>query len=263
MKIKDLIKDSVYCTIGYADEKHLETLSAYIEQNKFLLEQFDEIKIFYNGDSDENCYKAEEIWNKSLKTNTHNIQSLTNRGHTFGTMDLDNMVINFSKKVNKKYIWKTSVDTVFFPQILNKNIPEADFYYLQGIGYSGLSIYDKNYFFPQTNFYIIKNKIDYLNDEKEIDEVYKLQQENPNKKPWELKQGFESETFLKRCIERNRLTKYHLIGDYQFLKLKSIIEKHKIHDSSHKNIIIGDPGVCHLQWPEQPSYSIDDLYSNL
>ena len=263
MKLKDLIKDSIYCTIGYVDEKHLETLEQYIEQNRFLLEKFNKIHIAYNGKS-ELVPKAFKIWSNTLKQSRIGGTELPiNRGQTYGTMDLDNECIDYCKGKNIKYIWKTSSDTIFFPQILDKEIEQADFYYINGIGVGGLNNYDESYFFPQTNFYIIKNDIDYLNNVYEINEVYKLQQQYPDKRPWELKQGFESETFLKRAVERNNLTKFHLTNEKYFKNIMSVIEKYNIHDSSHKNLIIEDPGVCHLQNPGGLTYTISNLNKHI
>jgi len=262
MTLKDIIPNSIYCTIGYCDEKHLETLEQYIQQNKFLLELFDKISIAYNGER-EKCLEAIKIWNDRFPGKLLFGILPINRGQTYGTMDLDNEVIRLGLISNKDYIWKTSADTIFFEQILEKEIAEADFYYLNGIGYAGLERFNSEYFFPQTNFYIISSNIDYLNDENEVDEVYELQKVNPNKRPWELKQGFESETFLKRCVERNKLWKFHLCNDSYFRKIMNVVRNYQIHDSSHKNLIIEDPGVSHLHYPDKPAYSISILNEHI
>lgn len=260
-KIKDLIPDSIFCCIGYCDEKHLQYLENYILHNKFLLDLFNKIVVFYNGDSN-SYYKSCEIWRKYYKyCNIH--QLVINKGHTFGTMDLDNNCISWCKDEKEKYIFKSTSDIIFFPQFLEKEIPEADFYYLNGVGFATTHKYELNWnklieehFFPQTNFYIIKNNIDYLNPKEEVDAIYELQQKYPNKRPWELKQGFESETMLKNCVERNNLTKYHLIPDDKFINLLYIISYNCVHDSSHKNIELTDPGICHLHYPENTVYSV-------
>lgn len=272
MQIKDLIPNSIFCVIGYCNEKHLEILEQYIEQNRFLLNKFKEILVVYNGDR-KFWEKSLNIWNECLETEVRHSSLLKlNRGHTFGTMDLDNKCIELSKEnfYEYQYIFKSTIDIIFFPEFLQKEIPEADFYYLNGIGYGGMQRYGFDYnriikedFFPQTNFYIIKNEIDYLNNPKEIDEGYELQKQNPNKKPWELKQGLESETFLKRCVERNNLTKHHLMSELGYRNLLSVIEKYTIHDSSHKNLIIDDVGICHLHYSNGVAHSISNLNNHV
>lgn len=262
MKIKDLIPKSVYCTIGYCDANHLLTLEQYINHNKFLLDLFDEIVVVYNNDG-KSQMEADLTWSKHFPGKIHLVEISENRGHTFGTMDLDNMALDIAKEKNKEYIFKSTNDIIFFEQFLEKEIEQADFYYTNGIGYAGMERYDFNTeriisedFFPQSNFYIIKSNIDYLNNDHEIDEVYKLQRLNPNKKPWELKQGFESETLLKRAVERNKLTKHHLVGVEYYRKLLHVVQYFKIADSSHKNILMDNPGLCHLHWPQNEVWEL-------
>jgi hypothetical protein len=56
--------------------------------------------------------------------------------------------------------------------ILEKEVGDADFYYMNGIGYGGMVPYDFDFdqiinedFYPQTNFYFINvSKTDFLND---------------------------------------------------------------------------------------------------
>lgn len=263
MKIKDLIPKSVYCTIGYCDENHLLTLEQYINHNKFVLDLFDQIIVGYtNNGNNELQDKVNLIWYNSFKKVDITV-SKENKGHTYGTMDLDNKVINIAACHNKEYIFKSTNDIIFFEQFLEKDIEKADFYYTNGIGYAGMENYkfDRDRimtddFFPQSNFYIIKSNIDYLNSENEINEVYELQKLSPDKKPWELKQGFESETLLKRCVERNKLTKYHLVGNEYYRRLLHVVQYFKIVDSSHKNILMDDPGLCHLHWPQNEVWEL-------
>lgn len=268
MKIQDIIKNSVYGTIGYVSENHILYLPQYLEYNKFILSLFDNIIVCYSFDNI-NFNEVKNIW-KSFFGDKVQFYSIPNKGHTISTMELDNLVIEKSKNLNKKYTWKTSSDIIFFPQILEKQIIEADFYYLNGIGIGGLQQYNfdynkiiNEYFFPQTNFYIINNKIDYINNTEEINKGYELQKQNPNRRLWELISGFECETFLKRCVERNNLTKIHLIDEYNYKNLLFTINKYNIVDPSHKNLIINDIGVCHLHYPGEPCYSIEILKNHI
>jgi hypothetical protein len=130
---------------------------------------------------------------------------------------------------------------------------------LNGIGYGGMVSYDFNFdriinedFYPQTNFYFINvPKTDYLNNKKYLNETYKFIQSNPyyNGKVWEYIEGWSCETFLKQCIERNSLIKYHLVSEGKYRILLQIIKDNNIHDCSHKNIMI--EGICHFQYSNQ------------
>ena len=72
---------------------------------------------------------------------------------------------------------------------------------------------------------------------------------NYNGKILEYFQVWECEGFLRECINRNKLSKYHLISPKTYIKLLEYIKQHQIHDCSHKNIMI--EGICHYQNTKQ------------
>jgi hypothetical protein len=193
------------------------------------------------------------------------IDSRINRGHSFGTADLDNMVFDWCKENNEEWLCKSANDVIFNNSILEKEVDSADFYYLCGFGYAGFfdpynydietalrAIYKtQEFFFPQTNFYFINvSKVDYLNDKKHIDEIYNKTQNVPNYdgKPWEY--GFKScEGLLRETINKHDLLKYHLISKEKYRILLQIVKEYQIHDPSYKNIMI--EGICHFQHNNQ------------
>ena len=130
---------------------------------------------------------------------------------------------------------------------------------MNGIGYGGMVKYDFNFnkilledFYPQTNFYFINvSKTDFLTDKTFLDKTYQFIQSLPdyNGRIWEYIQGWSCEDFLKECIERNKLTKYHLLPEEKYLYLLQVIKDNNIHDSSHKNIMI--EGICHFPYSNQ------------
>ena len=138
-------------------------------------------------------------------------------------------------------------------------IQEANFYYMNGVGYGGMVKYSfsneriiNEDFFPQTNFYFINaSKTDYLNDKEYIDKTYIEIQNIPNYngKIWEHIKGWTCERFLGNCVKRNKLTKHHLIPEVKYRNLLKIIYENQIHDCSYKNIMI--EGVCHFQYPDR------------
>jgi len=257
MNLKQLINKSVYGTIGYLQSySDIELLSQYISYNYPILKEFKQIVVATNYGSplqSENTL----LW-KTFFPDCIILDSEVNRGHNFGTADLDNLIFDYCKENNIKWLCKSANDMIFQESILNKEIEEANFYYLNGIGYGGMIQYNfdfnqiiKEDFYPQTNFYFINiSKIDYLNDKNHIDEIYNKIQNTPdyNGKAWEY--GFRScETLLKEGIERNKLFKYHLIPQKKYIILLQLIKDNIIHDPSHKNIMI--EGICHFQDPIQ------------
>lgn len=257
MNLKQLINKSVYGTIGYiSSQDDLDLVEQYILYNLPVLKEFKQIIVATNYKDPSNIdliSQNNSLWTKYFQDCYH-INSPINRGHNFGTADLDNMIFDLCKIHNIKWLCKSSNDMILQESILNKEIEESDFYYLNGIGYGGMEKYDFNFdriingdFYPQTNFYFLNVfKTDFLNDDNHINEIYnKIQKiSNYNGRAWEY--GFKScETLLKECIERNKLFKYHLVSEKNYYILLQLIKDNNIHDSSHKNIMI--EGICHYQ----------------
>jgi hypothetical protein len=262
MVIRELINKSVYGTIGYiTSQDDIDLLEQYILHNLSVLKEFKKIVVAANYKDFSNTdliLKNNSLWIKYFP-NCSYINNPINRGHNFGTADLDNIIFDWCKKNNEEWLCKGVNDIIFNDSILEKEVDKADFYYMNGIGYGGMIKYNFNFnqiiqedFYPQTNFYFINvSKTDLLNDKIFLDKTYQLIQSIPdyNGKIWEYIQGWSCEDFLKKCIERNNLLKYHLIPKEKYLSLLKIIKEYNIHDSSHKNIMI--EGICHYQYNNQ------------
>lgn len=260
MILKEIINKSYYGTISYIPNKeYFSDLERYIKYNLEVLKEFKSIIIATNYKDIELVDKNAQLWKKYFPDCVL-LDLPKNRGHNFGTSDLDTALFNYCKKNNIEWLCKTSSDIILEQKILDTPIKEADFYYLEGIGYGGLvsngfdrDIILNDYFFPQTNFYIINvSKVDYLNDQEYIEKTYTEIQNIPkqiyetafNSKPWGPFPGWACEQFLANCVLRNDLIKYHLLSQEKYLILLGIIEKEQIHDCSHKNIML--EGICHF-----------------
>jgi hypothetical protein len=261
MFLKILITKSYYGSVGYiSSEDDLDLLEQYILYNLPILKQFINIITSTTYLDNNNLHlhnKLSEIWKKYFP-NSYHINLGKSRGHSFGTSDNDNAIFDYCKENNIEWLCKSANDVIFQESILNKEIEEADFYYLNGIGFGGMIKYNFDFdkiieedFYPQTNFYFINtSKIDFLNDKNHIDEIYNKVKNisNYNGKAWEY--GFKScEGLLKECINRNNLSKYHLISSKKYRILLKLIKDCNIHDPSHKNIMID--GICHFQYNNQ------------
>ena len=262
MQVKDLVNKSWYSSTGYLNSiEDLENLERYIKYNLTFLKKFKGIiaSINYNEKNPDLRCKSKEIWNRYFD-DVVQLEYPQNRGHNFGTADLDNQIIDYCKNNKIDFICKSDNDMLLELSFLDTEIEEADFYYFNGIGFGGLQSYDFDLekafledFFPQTNFYFINvSKIDYLNNKDYLDETYNHIQtvENYNGKIWEYFDDWTCEKFLSQCVERNNLTKFHLIQDKNYRKLLKYIFDYRVVDCSHKNIMI--EGVCHYHNPDQP-----------
>jgi hypothetical protein len=258
MLLKNLINKSWYGSIDYIENRDsIDTLGSYLLHNKPILDEFKgHIFAFTYKDLDD---KHLEETISSLYPDALILYLEENRGHNFGTADLDNLLFDYCKDNNIEWLCKSSNDVILLPEVLEIPIQEADFYYMNGIGYGGMVKYKfdneriiNEDFFPQTNFYFINvSKTDYLNDKEYIDKTYTEIQNTPNYngKIWEYFQGWECEGFLRECISRNNLSKYHLVPQKTYVRLLEYIKQYQIHDCSHKNIMI--EGICHHQNPDK------------
>lgn len=266
MFLKELINKSVYGTTGYiSSQDDIDKLESYILYNLPVLKEYKRVIVATNYKNyPELTEENTQLWKKYFP-DCIMLDSKTNRGHSFGTADLDNSVFDYCKENNIEWICKSDNDMIVQESILKNEIEEADFYYMCGFGYGGFfppfnyteetaieAINNKDFFAPQTSFYFMNvPKIDYLNDKGYIDETYNQVQEikEYSGKVWEYIDGWSCEYFLKNCVKRNNLSKYHLIPQEKYRILLKLIKDNNIHDSSHKNIMIG--GICHYQYLNQ------------
>jgi hypothetical protein len=259
MLLIKLINKSAYGVISYiSSEQDLETLERYILYNLSVLTQFKQIIVATNY-KDLALQGANKILWEKYFPNCVRIDSGINRGHNHGNADLDNLIVDYCKKKKIKWLCKSANDVIIDELIIHREVGNADFYYLNGIGYGGMVKYGFDFdrivaedFYPQTNFYFINvSKIDYLNDKEYLDKTYKQIIDTPdyNGRIWEYISGWSCEDFLKQCVQRNKLTKEHLLMQDEYLKLLHIVKEFNIHDCSHKNIWTGD--VCHFAYPDQ------------
>jgi len=256
--IKQLINKSVYGTIGYiSSQNDIEILEQYILYNLNVLKEYKQLIVATNYSDISLIENNKQIWIKYF-TDCILLDSKINRGHNFGTADLDDMLFDYCKENNIEWLCKSANDVIIQESILNKKIEDADFYYINGIGYGGMIKYNFNFeniikedFYPQTNFYFINvSKCDYLNDKQHIDEIYTKVHTIAEYSGNACEYGFKScEHLLKECTKRNNLHKYHLISKEKYIILLNVVKEYNIHDCSHKNIMI--ESICHFQHPER------------
>jgi hypothetical protein len=259
MNLKQIINKSAYGTIGYVGvENDLVKIDKYFAYNREIINQYAQIIIATNFDNETFI----DIHNAMCKHHFPNcilLNSTNNRGHNFGTADLDNLLFNYCKENNIEWLCKSANDVIIHIELLDKEVNEADFYYFNGIGYGGLINYDfdfdkviKEDFYPQTNFYFINvSKTDYLNDAYYINKTYDYVKslDEYNGRIWEYIEGWSCEKFLADCVERNDLKIEHLLNKSTYISLLNFIKDNKFHDPSHKNIMMEN--ICHLHFSEQ------------
>ena len=266
MKLKELINKSTYCSTGHIScQEDIDKLEQYILYNLPVLKQFQQVWFINNyKDANGSIKYSQELVKIYKKYNFGVTHRGISKGHSFGAAENDNFAIELVQNTN--WVCKSAHDMILDSSILEKEIEEADFYYLNGIGYGGMEKYNYDFnriinedFYPQTNFYFInKSKIDYLNNKEYINETYNqlINIPNFNGKPWEYIDGWACEEFLKQCVLRNNLKIEHLICQDSYLKLLELVKNLNIHDNSHKNIMID--GICHFHNHNEQIYKINN-----
>ena len=137
MKLKEIINKSVYGTTGYiSSQNDIDLLEQYILNNLHILEQFKRVIVATNYADKSLVSSHNNMWNKYI--NCILIESSFNRGHNFGTADLDNLIFDYCKENNIEWLCKSANDIILTDNVLNIEIKDADFYYLNGIGYGGM-----------------------------------------------------------------------------------------------------------------------------
>jgi hypothetical protein len=278
MKFKDVINESVYCSIGCITKpEDIETLERYLLYNKEVISKFPKIIVALtktDNISFNDMVSYVNVFPKIFGEDKCFVDVRPNRGHTFGFTDLDKTVLKKAKELGFKWAFKSTNDVLLTETVFELELEDSEFFFLQGHGYTGMNSYYKlnvdlavdsfkdngyEYFFPQTNFFIIKLDIDCLCDDVWFDEIYNKCVNDPdysrNKTQTEYKYLL-CEIVLRDCVIRNKLKCKHLIGKESYKKLLHIIVLSGISDSSHKNIFFNDCGVCHFHFADQPVIEI-------
>lgn len=277
MIVKDLVSKSVFATIAtIKDNVSIEKLDTLMSYNYEFIDNFDSIVVAVNYFIETpkaiiDQYK--KVWAARFPR-VHMVDVPENKGHMFGTIDLEESILQYAKKQfpDKKYLFKSMEDVITSSSLLETIVPQADFYYIPGFSYESIlkagskeklheiyETYESGFWTPQTTFFILNiNDIDLLygNDINDKYAVYQEQKKTfPNIKPWEIPFDikFDCETHLGRTVKNK--TKYCLIAN-KFSKLLDLVEQVPIWDPSHKNVLFTDIGVCHYHYHTSPVYEI-------
>lgn len=278
MKLLDVINSSVYCSIGCITKtEDIEKLEQYLLYNKDIISKFPKIIVALTKTDNISFNEMKlyvDVFPKIFGTDKCFVDVRPNKGHTFGFTDLDKTVLKKSKELGFKWSFKSTNDVLLTETVFELEMNDAEFFFLQGHGYTGMNTYYKlnvdlavdsfkdngyEYFFPQTNFFVIKSDIDFLCEDKWFEDLYnKCINDSDyirNKTQTEYKYLL-SECVLRDCVIRNKLKCKHLIGKESYKKLLQAIISNRISDSSHKNILFTECGICHFHFSEHPVLEI-------
>jgi hypothetical protein len=125
MNLKQLFNKLAYGTIGYiGTHDDLINSDRFFAYSKEVISQASYIIIATNFDSDEFV----DEYSKMCKFHFPNcilLNSTNNRGHNFGTADLDNAIFNYCKENNIEWLFKSANDMVIHSELLDKEISDV------------------------------------------------------------------------------------------------------------------------------------------
>ena len=271
MTIKDIISNSTLGITLHATNDNIKDFISYLIYNKTIIEQFPNMVIAVNSDETDLSF-IKELLSKYVE-GVDLIFLDQNRGHMFGTMDLDEAVLTASKAYPQKYLFKISQDVILEDSLEGINIKEnQDFYFIPGFSYETLkrnidsstlyNVFNEakgDDFTPQSNFFIVNKEVfsSIYGNKDVINRIYSQFQEilktKPNAKCWEefTNPKFDCETYLGNNVKLLTTHIQNLLDEKSFSNLWNYVDSYKVGDPSHKNIML-PCGVCHFQWKDQP-----------
>lgn len=275
MKLKDITSKSVAAFVGTAEKpvdnlKHLQ----YFKYNEPWLSKIKNIILSFNGSYDVLDAFIEDDLAPIYKDNNFILLHSENIGPVFGAMENDRKIFEYTQDKDFEYVWKFSIDTIADSSLLDVDIntDNYDFFYINNVGFAAFNdkefdqvyneIISQEYLYPQTNYYIVKNKIkEWFPSKTKILELQKEYQEikkdHPNYHPWDAIQDCDCEHMLTKTVKNNNLKPSNLLNEQDNKKILQIIHDHQIHDGSHKNIMYTNVGnLCHFHYLGHPAAEI-------
>lgn len=267
INLKNILNSSTYTLQLFVDTSdliyNLHKFELYIKNQSTLINESKTLILSYNDNSNgdiELSEQLESIINRYINKDIPReiIHLKNNKGHVFGTYELDYTSLKESIKYTKnKYIIKSSIDMVFnFKTLEDKLIDLKEglsMWYLPS--YTALNLFEHEINNMQTNFYIIDRE--YVEKfENELDNQYKYVidimdihiKSKSKEQPWFLyktqrNNKFDNEHLLDEFTDKidNRIC---LLSEKEQNILKKFVIKFNVGDPSHKDLFIG--GFCHL-----------------
>jgi len=276
--LNDIVSTSIPSFIDTLSiNKNAFKLQSYVDLNMSWLQKFSQIIFSLNGD-----HQVCQNFINEFKIKYPNIEPIlllseSNLGHTFGILDTDRQIYEYCRDTKNRdiqYVWKFSGDVIANDTIFDIEIDDScDFFYINNVGTPSLinttkeqlleDMMSQKYFYPQTNYYIYKNKIQRWYPPRDniikLKNMYdEIKKEHPNYYPWDAiskedaglpadaNSGCACEAFLAQTVIENNLKKQCLLSREDTKKILDLIDEYRIGDGSHKNILYTNVGgLCH------------------
>jgi len=132
MYLSSILDQSCFATIATITKDSMEKLQLFYEYNQGLIKQFPHVIISTNSLDDTSIHTINlyhNTWRK-LVPNCIILNSTVNKGHMFGTIDLEEAILEYIKRElpEVQYLWKSMDDVITTTDLIDLDVEEADFY---------------------------------------------------------------------------------------------------------------------------------------
>lgn len=270
MIIKDILKDTTAMICGRIDSKEntIEKMEGIMEFNRSVLESCHSVVLVLNRGNDVSEKYMKDIgdmyrqnFGYSFLLQPHPI----GMGHQVGHVTLDKTGYLFAKNnLGSKYTMKLCNDILVSSEFLEKEVDEADLYYLPAVATHEMirnhdqakkqllstTDYTDSPLTYQSWFFIASNNTDVLYEsDEEIERVFRT---------WDVQNDVKQSRVL--CAEHsltkwsviNKLKRHSLYAPEQFDNYCQFVVTNQIYDGSLKNVMLKPIGITHFHFASQP-----------
>lgn len=270
MLIKDILKETTAIICGRIDSKEncLEKMEGIMEFNRGVLDACHSIVLVLNRGSDVSekvMTEVGEMYQKNFKNAFILQPHPVGMGHQVGHVTLDKTGYLFAKNnLKTKYTMKLCNDILVAEEFLEKEIEQADVYYLPAVAtHEMIQRYDlakqqmlstKDYtdspLTYQSWFFIASNNTDVLYEsDEEIERVFRSWDINGDVKQARV---LCAEHSLTKWSVTNKLKRHSLYTKEQFDNYCRFVLSNQIYDGSLKNVMLKPVGITHFHFASQP-----------
>lgn len=263
MKFHDVLARCVFGTTGYLESvADLDRSEQVVNANLPVLAAFDQVVVAtnYAEGSDEQLRRANARMWRSLRADVVMLDSPRNRGHSIGTGDLDNMLIEWCTSSQRRWLCQSANDLVLSPRVLDIDVEPAQFYFINAVSYDAIAQREFNvdsftgdYFYPQGTFWVMDvDGMDHLVDPGFLDASWRVVNriDGYSGRIWEHIPGWAYENVLRQVVLRRGLTRHTLLTAEQWRRVLDLTAEHRISDCSLKGVDLA--GICHVQGLDDP-----------
>jgi len=264
VKFEEVLRRCALGTAGYLrDIADLDRLETVIATNVPVLSTFAEVAVATNfaDFGDESLKRAHRRLWRAYLPDAVLIDHPVNRGHSIGTFDLDNALVEWCSAGSRAWLCRSANDVTLSPHLFEVEVSPAHFYFINAVSVDaieqqsdGRGAFEGDFFYPQGTFWVMKvDGIRRLVDPEFLDASWRIVNSiaGYNGRIWEYLPGWTYEYLLRRAVLDNHVSRCSLLTPQQWREVLDLTVERRLHDCSLKGVDV--VGICHTQGLEDPT----------